>query len=413
MKNTAQVLYHEARQFRDTGNFEAARIVAQEAAARGSLAANELAAQMAACVRAIYGPTAAAAAEAFEQELAAENGSFITRNTELNLERDLRYACPKLNKHLYLTAEGVSFCRLAPVLPCAVDNLPQQLAALRLCAEQNQAGLLFNQGRLCGNCQHLAQTTGEPDRAYGPLELHISEVKPKAYDLPALLNRLGDAGLLGPGGRYEVSEPVSGPEAMAQLKEIMAILRRHGLRGFLCIAPEEFSLEISEALAEKRVEIVCAMHERSPKQAWANLQRYCAVGGAEAVTVSLAFQSGGIPAQILQNFLECCLEAGCRRLEAVFNEQLAADDLLLDNKDFLEKSAFLLDLDLRVDQESLDATVFNRKVALQRAQADWLQGKVPLTITGHRERKTISSDTLLGFSSPEAVLFSARIGNVS
>lgn len=374
MHNNPQLLLREARLFRNSGNFMAAGTLAREAVLRnGGGPAMELSAQMTACVRAIYGPEALRAAETHSQTLREESGRFsIFRNTELNLDSGQRYACAKLNKNIEFTAKGVSFCACAPALPCTGDDIAQPLAALRLVTETIQAGLLVNKGGLCGNCPYLKKIPEqEADRSYGPLQINIHALCPETYDLPIALGHLAEQGFLNPDCAYNVRECPATPQAAAQLKKALGIMRANGLRGSLRTSPEEFYPELYEALSAKQARVACHIDENSNSKAWQHLRRYCRAGNPDLVSVHLVFRDGSLPDPVLQNFLERCNQAGCRKLSVTFNERLEADASLLANRDFLEKNAFSLGLDLDIDQDSLDAAIFNRKINLQRAQTGW------------------------------------------
>lgn len=373
MQNSPQLLLREARLFRDSGNFLAAGNLAREAFLRGGgPTAMELSAQMTACTRNIYTPAALRAADAHGANLLAHSGRFpILRNTELNLDNGLRYSCAKLHKHIQFSAKGVSFCALTPILPCEENNAAQPLAALRLAGEATRAALLINKAGLCATCPHLKKVdAAEGHKSYGPLDISIALLRPEAYDLPLALEHLAEQGLLAPECGYELQECLSGPQT-AQADKIMAIMGKHGLYGFLRTDPEEFRPELCKDLAARRAELTCEMDERSDPAAWEHLRRYCAAGQPDQVSARLTFQNGGLPEQVLQDFMERCHAAGCRKLKVAFNERLEADEFLLACKCLLEEQAFRLDMELDIDQESLDAAIFNRKIALQRAQAGW------------------------------------------
>ncbi len=373
MKNSPQLLLREARLFRDSGNFLAAGNLAREAFLRGGGAtAMELSTQMTACARSIYTPEALRMADAHGTNLLAHSARFpILRNTELNLDSGLRYSCAKLHKHIQFSAKGVSFCALAPILPCEEGNAAQPLAALRLAGEATRAALLVNKAGLCANCPHLIKVDAiEGHKHYGPLDISLAVLRPETYDPLLALEHLAQLGLLAPECGYELQECLSGPQT-AQVDKIMALMEKHGLRGSLRTDTEEFRPELLKALRAGRTGLTCEMDEGSGPAAWEHLRRYCAAGRPDQVSVSLIFQNGGLPEQVLQNFMERCHAAGCRKLKAAFNERLEADDFLLASKCLLEEQALRLDMELDIDQDSLDAAIFNRKVGLQRAQAGW------------------------------------------
>ena len=374
MHNTPQLLLREARLFRNSGSFMAAGTLAREAVLRnGGGPAMELSAQMTACVRAIYGPEALRAAVSHSKTLREEHGRFsIFRNTELNLDSGQRYACAKLNKNIEFTATGVNFCDYAPTLACNGGDSSQPLAALRLTTEIIRAGLLVNKAGLCGNCPYLKKIPEhDADRGYGPLHINIQTTRPKTYDLPIALSHLAEQGFLSPDCAYAVRECPATPQATAQLKKAVAIMQANGLRGSLRTDPEEFHPELFEALSAKHAQVACHMDENSSNKAWQHLRRYCQAGNSDLVSVNLTLRNGSLPEPVLQNFMERCRQAGCRKLSVAFNERLEADESLLTTRDFLEKNAFLLGMDLDIDQESLDAAIFNRKLNLQRAQNGW------------------------------------------
>lgn len=374
MLNSPQLLLREARLFRNSGGFMAAGTLAREAVLRGGgLPGMELSAQMTACVRAVYGPEALRAAETHSQTLREESGRFsIFRNTELNLGSGQRYACAKLNNNIEFTAQGVSFCDCAPTLPCAGEDIARTLAALRLATESIRAGLLINKAGLCGNCPYLKKIPEQDaDKGYQPLQINIHALCPETYDLPTALSHLAEQGFLSPDCSYSVRECPATPQATAQLKKSMAIMRANGVRGSLRTDPEEFHPELLEALSAKHIQVACHMSENSNNKAWQHLRRYCRAGNPDLMSVHFTFRSGSLPEPVLQNFMERCYQAGCRKLSVTFNERLEADASLLANRDFLEKNAFLSGLDLDIDQDSLDAVVFNRKINLQRAQTGW------------------------------------------
>lgn len=378
MHNTPQLLLREAQLFRNSGNFMAAGTLAREAVLRGGgVPAMELSAQMTACVRAIYGPEALRSAEAHSKTLREESGRFsIFRNTELNLDSDHRYACAKLNKNIEFMAKGVNFCDCAPALACVGGDIAQPLAALRLAAETIRAGLLVNKAGLCGNCPYLKKIPEhDADRGYGPLHINIQAIHPETYDLSIALGHLAEQGFLSPGCAYAVRECPATPQATVHLKKVMAVMQANGLRGSLRTDPEEFHPELFEALSTKHAQVACHMDENSNSKAWRHLRRYCQAGNPDLVSVNLTFRNGSLPEPVLQNFMERCRQAGCRKLSVAFNERLEADEPLLANRDFLEKNAFLLGMDLNIDQESLDAAIFNRKINLQRAQSGWMHAE--------------------------------------
>ena len=374
MHNNPQLLLREARLFRNSGCFMASGTLAREAVLRGGGSpAMELSAQMTACVRAVYGPAALREAEAHSAKLREESGRFsIFRNTELNLNSGQRHACAKLNKNIEFTAKGVNFCNCAPDLPCADGDIARSLTALRLATESIGAGLLVNKGGLCGNCPYLKKIPEqEADRSYGPLQINIHALCPETYDLPIALGHLAEQVFLRHDRAYSVQECPTTPQAAAQLKKALGIMRASGLRGSLRTNPEEFHPELWEALSAKHIRLICHINENSNSKSWQNLHSYCQAGNPDLVSVSLVFQNGSLPDPVLQNFMKRCRQAGCRSLSVAFNERLEADDSLLANRDFLEKNAFLLGMDLDIDQESLDAAIFNRKLNLQRAQNGW------------------------------------------
>lgn len=399
MKNSAKILLCEARHFRDSGDFLAAKLLVREALERGG--ENEaltLLDRLNERVRALYLPEELAESKNYVEEMQTGSGAFsILRNTEVNLEGAFRYTCHMPDGHIYLGRAGLRFCPYAPFLPCDSKSLPHALTALRLAGERTRAGLLLNKNSLCGACPKLKKLpVAEADKRGEVLEIHISALKPETYTLAAGLNFLAERGLLASGCRYILEELLAGDVDAPELKEIIAVMLRFGGRGLFRVAPDaKFSSEIFDALAAQRAELICELDEHSDVKAWEKVQRYCACGHPESVSIGFTFQEGSLPPQSLQDFLSHCLAAGCRKLVVAFNERLEADERLLANKDFLEKSAFVFDLDLHIDQESLDAVIFNRKATLRRAQADWTPGAALLATAGRTLRaRRAASDTL-------------------
>ncbi len=385
MKNSAKLLLREARRFKDDGDFLAAMLVAQEALARGG--AEEALALLDRTnerMREVYLPEELEDSENYFAEMQKESGRFsIVRNTEVNLDGASRYFCPKPCGQVYLGREGVSFCPYAPELLCDCRVLSQRLTTLRLAGERVRAALLLNQSNLCAGCPKLMKLPAlEAEKPAEAVEVCISAVRPENYDLFAALEFIAARLPSAFPRRYVLAEPLLAGQDAGEIKKIISFTGRSRCASALFrVSPQDFSAEIFDALAERRVELICEFDEHSAGTAWENLQRYCGAGSPHQVTVNFTFQDGALTARNLQEFLSRCLAAGCRKLSVTFNERLEADDCLLGNKDFLERSAFALGMDLHIDQESLDTAIFNRKAKLRRAQADWIPG-APLPITG-------------------------------
>lgn len=389
MKNSAKILLREARRFKDNGDFLAAKLMAKKAAERGGGSeALMLLERLASRVRGLYLPEELAESEIYAEEMQRGSGAFsILRNTEVNLDGAFRYACPMPSEHVYLGLEGLRFCPYAPLLPCDSQSLPRALTALRLAGERTRAGLLLNKNSLCAACPKLKKSPPpERDAPGEPLEVHISALRSGSYSLPAALKLLAARGLLASGCRYALEERLPGSKDAPEVKEIMDIMARVKGRGSFRVDPTRFRPEIFDALAARRAELICELDTHSGAEAWENLRRYCDSGHPDLVAVGFTFQDKNLSPQTLQDFLSRCLAAGCRKLTVAFNERLEADERLLANKDFLEKSAFILDLNLHIDQESLDAVIFNRKATLRRAQTDWAPGAALLATTGRTLR---------------------------
>ncbi len=385
MKNSAKLLLREARRFKDNGDFLAAKLVAQEALARGggdeSLALLD---RMNERMREVYLPEELADSENYFTEMQKESGRFsIARNTELNLDGASRYFCPKPCGQVYLGRDGLSFCPYAPELPCDSRVLPQRLTTLRLAGERARAALLLNQNSLCAGCPKLMKLPAmEAEKPAAVLEICISAAKPKGYDLFTALELTAARLPSAFPRRYILEESLSVGQDAGEIKKMIDfLLRSENGSALFRVDPQEFSAEICEALVLRRAELICEFNEYSGEGAWENLRRYCDSGNSQQVTVNFTFQDGALTAQNLQDFLSRCQAVGCRKLSVTFNERLEADDCLLGNKGFLERSAFALGMDLHVDQESLDTAIFNRKVGLRRAQADWTPGAFS-SITG-------------------------------
>lgn len=384
MKNSIKILLREAQCFKDGGDFLAAKLVAQEALTRGGGDdALALLDRMDERVREVYLPEELADSENYFAEMQKESGRFsITRNTEVNLDGATRYFCPKPCGQVYLGREGVSFCPYAPELPCDSRALSQRLTALRLTGERVRATLLLNQNSLCAGCPKLMKLpVAEAGKSAEVLEICISAVRPGRYDLFAALELIS-ARL--PGSfprRYVLEEPLLAGQDEGEIKRIINFMRRNRSgRALFHVDPQSFSTEIFDVLVARRAELICEFNEHSGERAWENLRRYCASGNPQQITVNFTFQDGALTAQNLQEFLSRCFVTGCRKLSVTFNERLEADDCLLGNKDFLERSAFALGMDLHIDQESLDTAIFNRKTNLRRAQTDWAPGALsPIT----------------------------------
>lgn len=384
MKNTPGQLIHLAEQLQEDGALLAARLVAGEAVARdGGQDAARLLERLSTQVRETYEDELVAEAEAHCAGLPDRSGRFsIVRDTELNQDSGQGYACPLLNKHIHFNARGVSFCALTPDLACTADT-PRQLTVLRLSAEIFQADLLLNKDCLCGHCPQLKKVPlTEIEHSYGPLHIHINTIEPETYDLTGALGELGRRNLLAAGREYDLTGQGLAGAAAGKLREIMAIMENNGLRGRIRTDPEVFDAGILAGLTRGRVSVVCEINERGNDRIWEQIRSYCASGHPELVTVRLTFEQGGLDSADLDGFLANCLNAGCRKLQVAFNERLVADDLLLENKDYLEQAAYIHNLELSVDKDSLDAVIFNRKASKQRAQTDWTPGSAALTLTG-------------------------------